>query len=426
MQSSTGRWVSGHNFFDRRSELKALETLIYDGNHVLLTGQRRMGKTSVAQELGRRLKTRKPEWVFLFVDIEDATCAEDVIAEIAKAAHPISGILSSLTATMRRWVGDNIEEVSAGDFGVKIRAGLNPGTWRRDGETLLRDCAEYDKPVLLVIDELPIFLNRMPRDDGDIRRVDEFLSWLRKVVQDIQGDDPSNGGAPSLVLMVSGSIGLAPLAQRLGIPDRINHLHTFRLGPWTRDVSVECFERLAESYGLRIENGVAAAVYEKLGIGIPHQVQSFFARLRDFATMLDRDRVRVEDVDEVYRTELLGPSGQNDLAHYETRLKDGLDEESYPVAMEIIAEAAMQDVFTANARHCLQQLYASVVHDAASCVANTLRLLEHDGYLENVGDSGYRFPSRLLKDWWAARFHGHHTPIESRLSAGDKQGISHE
>ena len=372
----------------------------------------------VEQLLGRRLKTRKPEWVFLFVDIEDATCAEDVIAEVAKAAYPVRGILSNLTTTMRRWVGDNIEEVSAGDFGVKIRAGLNPGTWQRDGKTLLRDCAEYDKPVLLVIDELPIFLNRMLRDDGDKKRVDEFLSWLRKVVQDINRN--------SLVLIVSGSIGLAPLVQRLGMPDRIGHLHTFRLGPWTRDVSVECFERLANSYGLKIENGVAAAVYEKLGIGIPHQVQSFFARLRDFATMQDRDSVRVEDVDEVYRTELLGPSGQNDLAHYETRLKDGLDDESYPIAMEIIAEAAIQDVFTANAYRCLEQLYASVVRDTPARVADTLRVLEHDGYLEKVGDNGYRFPSRLLKDWWAARFHGHHISIESRLSAGDEQRASRE
>ena len=38
MQSSTGRWVSGDNFFDRKSELQALKTLVDDGNHVLLTG----------------------------------------------------------------------------------------------------------------------------------------------------------------------------------------------------------------------------------------------------------------------------------------------------------------------------------------------------------------------------------------------------
>ena len=55
MKSSTGRWVSGDDFFDREPELRILENRVREGNHVLLTGQRRMGKTSIARELGRRL-----------------------------------------------------------------------------------------------------------------------------------------------------------------------------------------------------------------------------------------------------------------------------------------------------------------------------------------------------------------------------------
>ena len=180
--------------------------------------------------------------------------------------------------------------------------------------------------------------------------------------------------------------------RRLGLPDRINHLYPFRLGPWSRDTSVECFDLLAKSHGLRVEDGVANAVYEALGVGIPHHVQSFFARLRDFTTMQGRDRVTVEDVDDVYRTALLGPSGQNDLVHYETRLKEGLEDESYSIAMEILAEAATQEVFTPAARRCLERLYSKVTDDAASRIADALEVLVHDGYLE-ADDDGYRFPS---------------------------------
>ena len=39
MKSSTGRWVSGDDFFDREPELRLLESRVRDGNHVLLTGQ---------------------------------------------------------------------------------------------------------------------------------------------------------------------------------------------------------------------------------------------------------------------------------------------------------------------------------------------------------------------------------------------------
>ena len=408
MNSSTGRWVSDDDFFNRERELRILETRVRDRNHILLTGQRRMGKTSIARELGRRLEAEG--WVFLFADVEGATCAEDVIADIAQAAHPVRPIASRVVAGMKRWLGDNIEEINAYEFRVKIRAGLDAGSWRRYGEQLLRDCSMQEKPVLLVIDELPILLKRMLKGDDGARQVDEFLSWLRGVLQGI--------GDGSLVLIVSGSIGLTPLVKRLGIPDRINHLEPFRLGPWDRDTSIECFQRLAESYKLQVEDDVANAVYNALGVGIPHHVQSFFARLRDHAIMQGRDRVTVEDVEEVYRTGLLGPSGQNDLIHYETRLKEALEDENHTIAMEILAEAAIQGVFTSEARRCLEGLYARVVDDAIGRIADTLEILMHDGYLED-GDDGHRFPSRLLKDWWSARFRDHHIPLEDRRS-GDK------
>ena len=405
MKSATGRWVNGDDFFGREDELAALETQVLEGNHVLLTGQRRMGKTSVVHELGRRLGDKG--WIFLFTDVEGANCPEDAIAETAKAAHSVRPAALRTLTEIVRWVGDHIEEVSVLDFGLKIRAGLNAGNWRRFGEQLLRELAAQDRRVLLAIDELPIFLKRMLRDDKDARRVDEFLSWLRGAVQTL--------GARSPVLVVSGSIGLGPLVRRLGMADRVNYLFPFRLGPWDRDRSVRCFGRLAESANLEVEAGVAEAVYDQLGIGIPHHVQSFFAHLRIAAKMRGRDRVTLADVEEVYRTVLLGPLGQMDLTHYETRLEDGLEGASHRMAMEILAEAATSGVFTPNARRCLENLYATLTDGAPAHVADALDVLMHDGYLE-VGDSGHRFVSRLLKDWWSGRFLGHHVPLERRHS----------
>lgn len=403
MRSSTGRWVTGRDFFDREGELAVLESRVRDRNHLMLTGQRRMGKTSILQELGRRLKS--DDWIFIFVDVEGATCPEDAIASIAQAAHSVRPVAERAASAMRRWFTDNVEEISAFDFAVKFRGGLDAGSWRRHGENLLFGCAEQEKPVLLVIDELPIFLKRMLRRDGNAERVDDVLSWLRGTIQRLGDHSP--------VLVVSGSIGLEPLVRRLGLADRINHLQTIRLGPWNREASVACFERLAGSHDLSIDVGVADAVYDALGIGIPHHVQSFFARLRDFAMMRGRQCLRVEDVENVYRNELLGPSGQNDLVHYQTRLKEALDNQDHSIAMEILAEAATVGAFTPGARQCLNALYSAVTGDASLRIAETLDVLVHDGYLEAYED-GYRFPSRLLRDWWSARFRDHHLPLASR------------
>lgn len=410
MTSSTGRWVSGPDFFDRDQELRILEQRVRDGNHVLLTGQRRMGKTSIARELGQRL-TGSGRWVTVFTDVEDATCPEDVIADLTRAASsvlPIQSLLGRIASVTQRAVAA-VEELGVSDVRLKVRAGLNAGNWRVHGERLLRGCAGHDKRVLLVIDELPMFLKQMLRAEDGAVRVEGFLSWLRAVLQGLGRESP--------VLIVSGSIGLMPIVHRLGIPDRINYLDPFRLGPWSREASVACFDELASSAALSIEDGVAGAVYDALGIGIPHHVQSFFARLREHAIMGNHDRVTVADVDNVYRTGMLGPSGQSDLAHYETRLHDALDDGSRFLAMEVLAEAATQDVFTAAARARLGEIHSRVVDDAHGRITEVLDVLLHDGYLAE-GDRGYRFPFRLLKDWWAARFRDHHIPIERRSPNG--------
>lgn len=346
-------------------------------------------------------------WVYLFADVEAAMSPEDVIADIAQAVHSIRPIAERFGTIMQRWLTENIEEISALDFRVKIRAGLDSGSWRRYGEQLITNCAEYEQPVLLVIDELPIFLNRLLREDNGLSRVDEFLSWFRRILQ-IHTDG-------SLVIVISGSIGLKPLVDRLGLSDRVNQLAPFRLGPWDRDTSIACFNELASDYDLQCEDGVAGAVYDLLGVGIPHHIQSFFVRLRDFATIHDRKSVSVADAQHVYKNDLLGAPGQNDLVHYETRLQEGLDEDTYNIAMQILAEAATQGVFGTEAKRCLDSLFANLVDNVTRRINDALDVLVHDGYLEASG-AEYRFHSQLLRDWWLARFKDHHAPLCGRAS----------
>lgn len=392
MKCVTGQWVVGENFFGRQAELESLETLVRDGNHVLLTGQRRMGKTSIARELGRRLE-QGGDWKLVFTDLGGSTRAEDAIAKIEEATASIlssasrGAVASRAGENLVGWGRENFSKIG----GVELRK-PDMGNWRRRGDGAIRACAEHERRVLLVADELPILLTRMLRDDDGPRQVDEFLSWMRGAIQAVEGDSP--------VVVVSGSIGLQPLARRLGLSDRINHLHPYRLGAWDRVAVVACFKKLAASNGLRIEDGVADAVYDKLGLGVPQHVQSFFACLQDFAQKRGTDRVTKNDVDEVYCDKLLGPSRQDDMGHYKTRLKGALDDGGHDMAMEILAEAAIEKVFSVNVRRDLERLYIPVLEDAPERIVEALGVLEHDGYLEAHAD-GYRFRSRLLQDWWA-------------------------
>ena len=405
MRPKAGPWVSGDDVFDREKELKLLEKKIANGVHILLTGQRRMGKTTLAHAVGARLTAKG--WVALFTDIEDATSPEDVVAAIAAEAERTEGIREPFVQRMGRWLRGNFKEVGASGFRLAIRSALDAGTWRRHGDQLIEACAEYEQPVLIVLDELPVFLvNLLKRQDG-ANRAEEFLSWLRKLRQN------RSNGSPTFLL--TGSIGLAPLVGRLGIPDRIDDLDGFRLAPWDDDTTIACINQLSKDNNLPMDAGVPSAMYEALGIGVPHFVQSFFTRLSDFVTMSGKSRVTLQDVHTVYRTDVLGASGQGDLLHYETRLQQGLDEDCFKIAMQVLAEAATQGVFSPTAHRHLAQRLAKVQEDVQRHITETLEVLEHDGYLERTND-GHRIPFRLLRDWLVSRYRGHHTPLDGRSS----------
>ena len=185
MRSSTGRWAVGRDFFDRESGLPILET-------------------GTARELGRQTEDRGA--VFLFADVQDAICPEDVIDTLVEATQPIRPLWSRFFARMWRWLRENIEEFGLLSFRIKTRTGLKPRTRRREAERLLHKCAEHGRPVLLVINGMPIFLDRLDRADQGNRRTEEFLCWLRKVWQGLQGE--------SLTIILSDQRGLTSLDRR--------------------------------------------------------------------------------------------------------------------------------------------------------------------------------------------------------------------
>ena len=190
---------------------------------------------------------------------------------------------------------------------------------------------------------------------------------------------------------------MGPLVKQLGISDRINYLDAIRLGPWNRDASIACIEELASSHEIGLDEGVCEVMYELLGLGIPHHVQSFFARLRDRCIRSGKDALSVDEVTEVYQNDLLGAPGQNDLVHYESRLKEALGESAFSIAMEILAEAALESSFTEEAKLSLVDQYQDLVEDVPRQISEVLDVLTHDGYLE-CKNGNYHFPSNLLRD----------------------------
>ena len=405
LRKGGGNWVEGDRFYNREIELKALEERVQDGTHTLLTAQRRMGKTSLVRELLRKL-TEQGEFETVFVDLEAANDPADAVAEIAAQAKPLQGAWQGIKSgfvNTAQVVGDRIEELSLYDLKVTLRAGIDAGNWPQRGSAVFSALAANDRPVVLAIDELPILVNRMLKGDKErvtregIRAVDELLSWLRKAGQ-------SNKGRISMIL--SGSVGLEPVLEQAGLSAHANIFSTYDLKPWSEDTAVACLAELAGTYEIDLSAEVRHDMCRRLRCCIPHHVQMFFDKISEHLRRADNHMASLDDVESVYRHEMLSVRGQVDLQHYESRLKMILGKPGYVIAQDMLTMTAVDSGLEPDSIGLYTTHYSD--HEdgnrtGAPSVANVLHVLEHDGYLERHGN-GYRFVSGLLEDWWRSRY----------------------
>ncbi len=423
LRKGGSNWVEGDRFFDRGSELVALEERVRDGIHTLLTAQRRMGKTSLVRELLRRLAEGK-EFESVFIDLEAAADPADAIAEICVQARPLSGVWGRIKgsfANILKEAGEHFEELAVADMKVKLRAGIDAGNWPQRGDAVFAALASGDRPVVLAIDELPILVNRLLKDDRDRitpqgkLAADEFLSWLRKNGQNHRG---------RVSMILSGSVGLEPLLEQAGLSAHANIYSAHDFKPWSEETAASCLEALAKSYRVGLSDGIRRDMCRRLRCCIPHHVQMFFDKLHDHLRRDDRLEASPDDVEWVYAHEMLGVRGQADLQHYEGRLRTILGRAGYPVALELLTATAVEGRLEGNAVDLYRAHYSAQEADDGDgipSVADLLHVLQHDGYLERQ-DGGYRFVSALLEDWWRSRYGENFVPVVDSEPRGGGAG----
>ena len=295
-------------------------------------------------------------------------------------------------------------------MGVTLRAGLTASNWVEKGDQLFNVLAESDKPVLLLLDEVPLLVNRMLTGYEYVitperkALADEFMSWLR---------DNSLRHQEKIRIVISGSIGLEPVLRQAQLSANINNFQPFELKPWDEQVAVSCIEALANQYGIELQDAVAAAMASKLGCCIPHHVQMFFSHVYDRCKRQDQFEVSVEDVDTVYNEEMLSVRGHAELSHYEERLKQVLGDELLPLALDMLTQAAIVGRLTRDALSAFQNEYTFEGRDVLDVQKHILWVLEHDGYLKQ-GPDAFQFISTLLRDWWKKRHGMFFVPVAER------------
>ncbi|KKL51383.1 hypothetical protein LCGC14_2296030, partial [marine sediment metagenome] len=405
LKQAVGKWVCGDEFWDREADVELFIERVEAGGHLLLVAQRRMGKTSLMREVARRLQD---SYICLFVDLQKAKGGPDAVVELGLAVHPHKSLWQKARGALGSACTkalDRIEKIGGDEIAVTLRAGVTAGDWASKADRLLATIAAAGTPVLLLLDEVPIMVNRLLRGrDGAVtaegkRLADEFLSWLRQNSIRHQG---------TIRMVLSGSIGLEPVLHQAGLSATINTFEPFELRPWDESVARGCLQALANQYNLELDEEVAVEMVDRLGCCIPHHVQLFFAQLRYRCVRAGRDRPVLADVEAAYEEDMLGSRGHAELTHYEERLRLVLGAEEFPLALEMLTEASVTGRLTREALEALQGRYALGEEPASEAEKRILWILEHDGYLR-PDEEGYAFVSTLLRDWWRRRHGSNYT-----------------
>lgn len=410
LKMGQGKVVTGRWFWDREKEKQLLIGRIDDGAHQLLVAQRRMGKTSLMAEAERSLGDR---YVCLFVDVQKCCSGADVIVELSLKVRPHQRLwekTKGIFGNVLDRITERVEGFHVGDLGVTLRSGLTEGDWVIKGDQLLEVLSLSEKPVVLLLDEVPILVNRLLRGDaGKVtpegrRRADVFMSWLR---------DNSIRHQGKIRMVISGSIGLAPVLHQARLSATINNFVPLEIEAWDAHTAIGCIKALATQYEVDLADAVPEAMVDKLGCCIPHHVQMFFSHIHERCIKRAVMKCTLQDVEEVYDKNMLGVRGHVELVHYEERLEHVLDTEACTFALDMLTEAAVVGQLSYEALKAFQREYAFDGRETGELQKEILWVLEHDGYLKK-DRAGYVFVSKLLRDWWKNRYEHFYTPVSER------------
>ncbi|MCB9739758.1 MAG: hypothetical protein H6747_10860 [Deltaproteobacteria bacterium] len=395
MSIRAGNKAEGDAFFNRDREQEDFWRLISD-NHVVLSGPRRLGKTSLLQRLADTSEGQG--WLAKLVDVQDVTDVAGFLDALDRAIPE-----RTLWAWLKRQ-GDRTRahlgrvrkvEVKAPDelggaaAAVELAA-LPATTWRERAEKLRIRLTKV--PLLLLVDEFSVFLERLVTHDRDGAAV--FLGWLRawRLSDEVE-----------CRFVFSGSIGLGALLERHDLETVFNDCYDFQLRPFSQRHALNMLRDELEAEHWEHESGLLKFVCQRCGWLSPFYLNSLLLEATRVALDRmdelgdDRRLLTRDDVDGGYERLL---QGRSRFSHWHKRLRRDLEPAEFEVAELVLAAICGSDE-PLKRQHLLNRVrHASRgVEEPAFLLDRALIKLVEDGYVGLASD-GYGFLSFLLRDYW--------------------------
>lgn len=389
VRNRVGSPVEGDDFFGRETELTTAWDLLGAENHLLISAPRRVGKTSLVRHLVKDAEKRG--WKALFVNVEGEDGEVGFVRQLVEGLKEQKNWIGKAKDSTVKAVTNMLQslelEVKADDIGsVKINWNQTKAT---DLKVQLAELLRQMGDGLIVIDELPVMLNRMANAENGKKRTESFLHWLRAFRQlpDVQ-----------VRWVFCGSIGLDSFTERMGVVKTINDLYDFPLGAFTPTTADLFLNELGQAEQIQLPPDVRQEIVRQVGWPLPYYLQLIFSKLKIIARSKGLQQgATVADVTIAFAQ----AANYSKLSTWQERLDEQLSLDDARLAKGVLDMLCRQE--KGRKRAHIEQHMVTVLHtpiDAAKDnTAKLLKMLERDGYL--ITEAGiYAFRSPLLRIYW--------------------------
>lgn len=349
---------------------------------VMMTAERRMGKTSVL----KKMLAQQPEGITAFYwDLEKVRSPEALIREIFNKVSEDLG-------TSQKWLGKVQQLLKNWGLGGEKIVGVSlpkPDlSWQQHLQGMMRDLStqvENQERWLFLFDELPLAIDNIRQDKGASAAM-EVLDTLRSIRQDY----------PQIRMVYTGSIGLHHVVAELKTQGYrnapTNDLPPVEVKPLNESDAWKLAQDLLIGEGILVDDleAVSKAIVSTVD-AIPFYIHHTVSKLKGTATPVNVERV-AKTIQACIQQHNVW-----DMGYYEERIKSYYGDK-VTLALLALDELAPESALLMSDWWNRVSIQSPDLNKEV--FRSTLNLLEQDHYICRNDAGAYRFRFTLVQRYW--------------------------
>jgi transcription termination factor NusB len=380
---------SKKKYFPRQKIVNKIVRRLRNGENLLLSAPRRIGKTTILKYLE---ENHSDDQIIKYIIVQSVNTQEEFFKHILnellddkEILAGIQGYLKQASSTVRRYAS-KIKDIKIA--GSSIHLDNEPIDYYSECIKLI-ESFKTDKQIVIFIDEFPDTLNNILEQDGRLMAIN-FLQKNRDLRMKFSDKD--------LKFVYTGSTGLKNVVRKFDKLDLINDIKTVDVPTFSKDEAKELIQRLVigfqnEMETFRVSNEVIEYILEKITWKLPYYMQMIVDGLFEYYE--DNEKMITKQIVDIILSNIVKSKSDyfDYFENWKGRLKKAFKNQDYTFAINVLSYISKNETIKYEVFFDLSVKYE--VNDSRYI----LDVLQHDGYISE-NNKQYGFNSILLKEWW--------------------------